>query len=111
MKFCKRKRNSYISCGKVCSTDYILSEDVLAFHGKAFFEKWNEYKKVTKVNEKDQQKLNDLKKKLTRDLNLSGEAKLKYELKQIEKENNDEKDLHFEKYIMQPYNDWKQQKS
>ena len=48
-----------------------------------------------------------MKKKLTRDLNLSGEAKLKYELKQIEKENNDEKDLHFEKYIMQPYNDWK----
>jgi hypothetical protein len=61
MKFCKRKRNSYISCGKVCSTDYILSEDVLAFHGKVFFERWNEFMKSAKtVHIKDVKSKKDL---------------------------------------------------
>lgn len=57
MKFFPRKTYNYIGVNSIeTSTDYILTEDVLSFHGRAFLDTWLKFidkKPTIKIDNKE----------------------------------------------------------
>lgn len=55
MKFCKRRRLTYINVNNITTTtDYVTLGDVIAFHGETFTNQWKDFiknSKTFKVNE------------------------------------------------------------